>query len=323
MEKLLEVDRITKDFFQGSLISRIRIRATDRVSFHIKPAEIFALAGESGCGKTTVARMILGFEEPTSGGIVHKGKREARARNEKVWFTEGIQAIFQDPFATFNPLRTVDRYFFETVRNYRLAREKTKAVDLIDAKLKAVGLTYREISGKYPSEFSGGQLQRISIARALLTDPTLLIADEPVSMVDASLRMSIVNLFNDLKQAFGMSVLYITHDLATAYYVSDRIAVMFRGNIVEMGSVEKVLIEPKHPYTRLLIDSIPKADPKERWEEAITLSELEQEEYLRQGCKFAGRCPEVMERCKGVVPPDFHVDGVLVKCHLYEDDEEA
>jgi peptide/nickel transport system ATP-binding protein len=323
MEKLLEVDRITKDFFQGSLISRIRIRATDRVSFHIKPAEIFALAGESGCGKTTVARMILGFEEPTSGGIVHKDKREARARNEKVWFTEGIQAIFQDPFATFNPLRTVDRYFFETVRNYRLAREKTKAVDLIDAKLKAVGLTYREISGKYPSEFSGGQLQRISIARALLTDPTLLIADEPVSMVDASLRMSIVNLFNDLKQAFGMSVLYITHDLATAYYVSDRIAVMFRGNIVEMGSVEKVLIEPKHPYTRLLIDSIPKADPKERWEEAITLSELEQEEYLRQGCKFAGRCPEVMERCKGVVPPDLHVDGVLVKCHLYEDDEEA
>jgi peptide/nickel transport system ATP-binding protein len=315
MEKLLEIDHLTKVFSLGSMISRIRITATDDVSFYIKPAEIFCLAGESGCGKTTAARMILGFEEPTSGAIIHKGKRAAE--NEKVWFTEGVQAIFQDPFATFNPLRTVDRYFFETVQNYKLAGNKEEAVELIDQKLKAVGLSYEEFSGKYPSEFSGGQLQRISIARALLTDPTLLIADEPVSMVDASLRMSIVNLFKELKEELGMSVLYITHDLATAYYVSERIAIMFRGNIVEMGPVEKVLMEPKHPYTRLLRESIPEADPKKRWSEPITISDLEHEEYLREGCRFAGRCPLVMDICKREVPPDVYVDGVLVKCHRY------
>jgi peptide/nickel transport system ATP-binding protein len=315
MEKLLEVDHLTKVFSFGSMLSRIRITATDNVSFYIKPAEIFALAGESGCGKSTTARMILGFEEPTSGAIIYSGK--GVARNEKVWFTQGIQAIFQDPFGTFNPLRTVDRYFFETVQNYMGHRSKEVAIKLIDHNLKAVGLTYEEVSSRYPSEFSGGQLQRISIARALLTNPILLIADEPVSMVDASLRMSIVNLFKTLKEKLAVSVLYITHDLATAYYVSDRIAIMFRGNIVEMGPVERVLMDPKHPYTKLLRESIPEADPKRRWSGTVKLSDAEYEEYLRQGCRFAGRCPQVMERCRREVPMEVYVDQVLVKCHLY------
>ncbi|MBN1995867.1 MAG: ABC transporter ATP-binding protein [Anaerolineae bacterium] len=318
MKKILEVDQLTKVFSFGSMISRVRITATDKVSFYIKPAEIFALAGESGCGKSTTARMVLGIEEPTSGMIIHNG--EKAKKNEKVWFTQDIQAIFQDPFGTFNPLRIVDRYFFETVQNYKLAKNKKAAVGLIDQKLKAVGLSYEEFVGKYPSEFSGGQLQRISIARALLTDPTLLIADEPVSMVDASIRMSIVNLFKKLKEELGVSVLYITHDLATAYYMSDRIAIMFRGNIVEMGPVEKVLMEPKHPYTRLLRESIPEADPAKRWDKRVNLSELEHEEYLREGCKFAGRCPLVMDICKQAAPAEVYVDGVLVKCYKYPGD---
>jgi peptide/nickel transport system ATP-binding protein len=136
-------------------------------------------------------------------------------------------------------------------------------------------------------------------------------------MVDASLRMSIVNLFKQLRDQLGVSILYITHDLATAYYVSDRIAIMFRGNIVEMGAVEQVLMNPRHPYSKLLRDSIPQADPKQRWTTTVTLSELEQEEYLRQGCKFAGRCPDVMDICKSVAPSDTDIDGVLVKCHKY------
>ena len=321
MEKLLEVDHLTKVFSFGSMLSRVRITATDNVSFHIKTAEIFALAGESGCGKSTTARMILGFEEPTSGAIIYSGKRAAR--NAKVWFTQGIQAIFQDPFGTFNPLRTVDRYFFETVQNYMGHRKKEVAIKVIDHNLQAVGLTYEEVSSRYPSEFSGGQLQRISIARALLTNPTLLIADEPVSMVDASLRMSIVNLFRTLKEKLAVSVLYITHDLATAYYVSDRIAIMFRGHIVEMGPVEQVLMEPKHPYTRLLRESIPEADPNRRWAGEVKLSDIEHEEYLKQGCRFAGRCPLVMERCRREVPMDVTVDDVLVKCHLYNGVEET
>jgi peptide/nickel transport system ATP-binding protein len=316
MAKLLEVDHLTKVFSLGSVISRIKITANDDVSFYVNPAEIFALAGESGCGKTTIARLILGFEEPTSGTIVHKGKPAGRSRNKRTWFTQ-VQAVFQDPFKTFNPLRTVDRYFFEAVQNFRLARSKREAIRLIDEKLHAVGLSYDEFRGKYPSEFSGGQLQRISIARALLTNPTLLIADEPVSMVDASLRMSIVNLFKKLREDFGVSVLYITHDLATAYYVSDRIAIMFRGNIVEMGPVERVLMDPKHPYTRLLRESVPEADPKRRWSGAVKLSDTEHEEYLKQGCRFVGRCPLAMEPCRQQVPADVYMDDVLVKCHLY------
>ncbi len=317
MQKLLEVSHLTKVFTLGTMLSRVRITAVDDVTFDIKPAEIFALAGESGCGKTTTARIILGFEQATSGEVLHNGKPAAGGGNKKVWFSEGIQAIFQDPFSTFNPLRIVDCYFFETLRHYKLAAKKEEAIRLIDQKLMAVGLSYEEVAGRYPSEFSGGQLQRISIARALLTDPILMIADEPVSMVDASLRMSIVNLFKKLKDEFGVSVLYITHDLATAYYVSDRIAIMFRGNIVEIGPVEQVLMSPKHPYTRLLRESIPEVDPGLRWKETITLTDIEREEYLRKGCKFAGRCPMVMDVCKDVMPEDIDVDGVLVKCHLY------
>ncbi|HAJ36944.1 MAG TPA: peptide ABC transporter ATP-binding protein [Chloroflexi bacterium] len=317
MEKLLEVENLTKTFTLGSVLSRVKITAVDNVSFYIKPAEIFALAGESGCGKTTTARIIMGFEHATSGAIIHSGKKEAK--NEKVWFTEGIQAIFQDPFSTFNPLRQVERYFFETIENYKLAKTKQEAIARIDAKLRLVGLSYEDLAGKYPSEFSGGQLQRISIARALLTDPQLIIADEPVSMVDASLRMSIVNLFKKLRDELGVSVLYITHDLATAYYVCDRIAIMFRGDIVEMGTVEQVLMAPKHPYTQLLRASIPEADTTRRWKEEIRLADTEQDEYLRQGCRFAGRCPRVMDICRTTPPPDFEVEGAQVACHLYAD----
>lgn len=322
MDRILELQDITKVFQVGSMFSRTRITAVDNVSLHVDSAEIFGFAGESGCGKTTIARMILGFEEPTSGKISYRGKDGKVIAGKKVWRTAGVQAIFQNPFETFNPLRQVERYFFETLHNYDLARSRKEALARIDRALEAVGLNYKEIASRYPCEFSGGQLQRVSIARTLLTEPSLLIADEPVSMVDSSLRMSIMNLFRELKERRGLSIIYITHDLATAYYVCDRIAVMFRGNIVTIGDVEKVLIEPKHPYIELLIRSIPKADPRKRWTTKLKLSESEQEEYLRVGCKFAGRCPKVMERCKREVPNDVSVNDVLVKCFLYSPGEE-
>ena len=240
---LLEIKNLTKIFTIGSIFSRTKIVAVDRVNFDIKEAEIFTLAGESGCGKTTTAKIILGFEEPTSGEIVYKGKRIERVHEkERKELLREIQAVFQNPFSTFNPLRKVDRYFYETLFNLGIADTKEKAEEIIREKLSAVGISFEEFSEKYPSEFSGGQLQRIYIARALLKNPSRLVANEPVSMVDASLRMSIVNLFKDLKEQYGVSVLYITHDLTTAYYVSDRIAVMFRGNIVELGPAEKVLM---------------------------------------------------------------------------------
>jgi len=315
MQKILEVERLTKEYAIGGVLSRQRILANDAVTFHVNAAEVFVLAGESGCGKTTAAKIVLGFEEPTSGVVVHNGKRGVK--NVRPWIDEGVQAIFQDPFATFNPLRKVDRYFFETARNYRLASSRRDAVARIDAKLLAVGLSYDEVAGRYPSEFSGGQLQRISIARALMTDPVLLIADEPVSMVDASLRMSIVNLFRKLRDEIGVSVVYITHDLATAYYVGDRIAIMFRGSIVEMGPAEEVLTRPRHPYTRLLRESIPEADPGRKWQSTVRLSDADHEEFMRSGCKFAGRCPVVMDVCHRVVPRDVEDGPVTVKCHRF------
>ena len=317
MNKILELQDITRVFHLGSMISRVRITAVDRVSFHVGSAEVFGLAGESGCGKTTIARMILGFEEPTSGRIIYGGRDGKPAAGKKARHAARGQMIFQNPCEAFNPLRQVKSYFLETVHNFHLASSRTEGLARINKALETVGLNYKEIAGRYPSEFSGGQLQRISIGRALLTEPSLLIADEPVSMVDSSLRMSIVNLFRELKEGFGVSVLYITHDLATAYYVCDRIAIMFRGNIIEMGDAERVLMEPKHPYTKLLRESIPEADPRKRWTTKMELSESEQEEYLRVGCKFAGRCPRVMERCKGEAPKDISVDDVLVKCFLY------
>ena len=315
MSLLLEVQNLTKVFALGSIFSRLRLTAVDRVSFTIEEGEIFTLAGESGCGKTTTARMILGFEPPTGGTIRYRGKDLEEFTDRKSWFRE-VQAVFQNPFETFNPLRKVESYFFETVFNFKLAAQKDQAERLIEEKLQAVGLSLEEIEGKYPSEFSGGQLQRASIARALLTNPSLLVADEPVSMVDASLRMSIVNLFRKLCDEFAVSVLYITHDLATAYYVSDRIAVMFRGNIVEMGKVEEVLGNPRHPYTRLLLESIPEPDPAKKRKGKVVLFE-ESEEYLRRGCRFALRCREAEDICREEVPEEVEVNGVLVRCHRY------
>jgi peptide/nickel transport system ATP-binding protein len=299
------------------MFSRLTITAVDHVSLHVSAGEIFGLAGESGSGKSTLARMILGFEEPTSGTIIHRGKDGQLIAGKKVWRTAGVQAVFQNPFETFNPLRQVERYFFEAVHNYRLASSQMEALARIDKALWTVGLSYEGIAGRYPGEFSGGQLQRVSIARSLLSEPSLLIADEPVSMVDASIRMSIMNLFRELVDRLGLGVVYITHDLATAYYVCDRIGIMFRGNIVAMGDVEKVLIEPKHPYVRLLRECIPETDPKKRWPTKVQLSESDTEDYLRVGCKFAGRCPHVMEMCRTVTPEDVYVDGTLTKCHLF------
>jgi peptide/nickel transport system ATP-binding protein len=317
MDKILEVQDVSKVFHMGSMFSRIKITAVEHVSFYVRPGEIFGLAGESGCGKSTLARMILGFEEPTSGAIIHRGKDGQPGAGKQVWRTAAVQAVFQNPFETFNPLRQVECYFLEAADNYHLAGTRAEAVAYIDETLKLVGLNYEGIAGRYPAEFSGGQLQRISIARSLLNRPALLVADEPVSMVDASLRMSIMNLFRELVDRLGLGVVYITHDLATAYYVCNRIAIMFRGNIMTMGDVEQVLMRPRHPYVNLLRECIPETDPTRRWQTMVQLSESDTEEYLRVGCKFAGRCPQVMDICRREAPAEVTVDGVAARCHLW------
>ncbi|MBV7328208.1 ABC transporter ATP-binding protein [Chloroflexi bacterium TSY] len=228
-----------------------------------------------------------------------------------------VQPVFQDPFAAFSPLKRIDHYLYETVQNYKMA-SRSEVDDYINRTLTEVGLSLAEIKGRYPNELSGGQAQRVAVARALLTRPSLIVADEPVSMLDASLRMSIVNMFRRLKEEQKVSILYITHDLATAYYSADRIAVMLRGWVVELGPVEQVLGSPLHPYTQNLKESIPQADPDKVWEKKTNLAAMDSEEYLRSGCKFAGRCPHVMDVCREKVPSYYEADGRTVKCFLYD-----
>lgn len=318
---LLRAEDLTRVFHLRQGFSTKKFHAVDEASFTLETGqpEIFTIAGESGSGKTTLARMILGMERPTAGVLSYKGRSVAQLTGyeKRSWFYKEVQPVFQDPFATFSPLKRLDHYLYETVYNFRVT-DRSGADAYLNDVLNEVGLSLTEIKGRYPNELSGGQAQRVSIARALITRPSLIVADEPVSMLDASLRMSIVNMFRRLKEDEQVSILYITHDLATAYYAADRIAVMLRGWIVEMGPVEAVLGNPLHPYTRNLKQSIPQADPDQRWEEKVSLAELEADEYTRTGCKFAGRCPAVMDICRRKVPPNLIHEGRMVKCFLYE-----
>ncbi len=320
---VLRVENLTKVYTLGGSFARSRLVAVNRASLTVGEGgpEIFTLAGESGSGKTTIARIALGLVEPTSGSLEYQGKSlaGARRRAERLAFMKQVQPIFQNPFETFNPLKKVLTYMHETVVNFGLAGDEPGISGLVARALESVGLSVDDVGDRYPNEFSGGQLQRASIARALITGPSLLIADEPVSMVDASMRMSIVNLFKQLKERQRVSVLYITHDLATAYYAADRIAVMLRGNIVEIGNVEAVLGAPLHPYTRLLMESIPEPDTEQRWKGEIALSTFEDVEYAQAGCKFAGRCPHVMDVCRRNDPDLRQVEGRSVRCWLYTD----
>jgi peptide/nickel transport system ATP-binding protein len=265
--------------------------------------------------------MMLRDLDPTSGEVLFEGQdvSKIKKREDFAEFMKKVQPVFQNPFETFNPLRRVEEYLYDTAINFGVAKDKKSAAEAADRALHLVGLSLEELSRRYPHELSGGQIQRVSVASALISKPKLILADEPVSMVDASLRMTIVNLFKKLRDEEKVSIIYITHDLATAYYISDRIAIMLRGYVVEMGPVEKVLGNPLHPYTKLLKESVPSPEPenKDDWAKRIGLSTMEVKEYSQQGCKFAGRCSAKSEKCLGD-PPDIEVDGRTVKCWLYK-----
>jgi len=323
-ESLLDVQHVSIVFYLGNVLQRTRLVAVNDVSLSLSARpEIFTLAGESGSGKTTLARLLLHDLEPSDGKVFFQGRdlTTLRQRDEVLDFMKKVQPVFQNPFETFNPLRRVDGYLYDTALNYGQARSRREAEPVIDYALHQVGLSLDEVSKRYPHELSGGQIQRVSVARALIPRPRLVIADEPVSMVDASLRMEIVNAFRRLRDEQGVSVIYITHDLATAFYISDRIAIMLRGYIVESGPVDSVLERPLHPYTQLLIASVPSPAPTERdaWASHIDLGTLEVKEYGYAGCKFAGRCPQAMEICRQVDPKDVQVEDRTVKCHLYSE----
>lgn len=256
---LLEVDAVGKTYGMGGLLARHRTRAVDEVSFALQAGqpEIFTIIGESGSGKSTLARMILNMVPPTEGAIRFRGTplAEIKRRRERLSFMGQVQPIFQNPFEAFNPLKKVDRYLFMTARTYKPGSRDDQE-RRADTALRQVGLSLAEVKGRFPHELSGGQLQRVAIARALICEPALIVADEPVSMVDASLRLSIVKLFKTLRDKLKVSIIYITHDLATAYSISDRIIIMQRGRVVEAGDARAVLDAPRHEYAIRLKNAV-------------------------------------------------------------------
>lgn len=320
MTDLLELRNVTKVYTSG-LIQKISTTALENVSLKVSAEEptIVTVAGESGSGKTTLAMLLLGFIAPTSGQILYRGQDIHTLHGaERLAYRREVQAVFQDPFAVFNPFYTVDHLLSVPIKRFKLATDRTDAREKMVEALTAVGLHPQDILGRYPHQLSGGQRQRINVARALVLRPKILIADEPVSMVDASLRANILETLQTLQQAYGVTIIYITHDLTTAYHIAKSIVVLYRGNVMEAGDVEKVIKQPQHPYTQLLIDSIPWPDIHRQWSKsglAVKEGEFNQSNV---GCKFYSRCLHAHEKCT-VTPPMFRFgDYQGAACYLHD-----
>lgn len=324
MTAILEVRNVTK-VFGGGAFNKQQTVALDDVTFSI-PAEtptMTAVAGESGSGKTTLSRLLLGVTTPSAGQVLYKGNDLTKLTPpQHREFLRDVQPIYQDPFGVYNPFYKADHLLFEAVKKFNLAGSKDEGRRLVAEALETVGLRPEDILGRFPHELSGGQRQRVMIARALVLKPRVILADEPVSMVDASLRATILESLRTLNRDRGISILYVTHDLTTAFQICENIIVMYRGTVVEAGSVDHVIREPKHPYTQLLVESIPQMRAVRNWEqeeEAGTLRTVDDSRHST-GCKFADRCPLVMEKCWSQKPPLYRVDQQrAARCFLYQD----
>ena len=323
MTKFMELDHVTRTFGGGALSTKPPIVAVDNVSLSIDEDEpkITTIAGESGSGKTTLARLLMGSIPPSFGKMYYRGKDFTRlSRNESWQFKQDVQSIYQDPFGSYNPFYKVDHVLETPIHRFKLAKSKTAKTQLIEESLAMVGLQPGDTLGRFPHQLSGGQRQRIMVARALLIKPRLILADEPVSMVDASLRATILDSIRRLNREIGISVVYITHDLTTALQISDNRVVMYRGTVVEAGAVEKVILEPKHPYTQLLIESIPQPNPDHKWGDEPPSARFEDFSGM-MGCKFADRCPHVMDTCNEEQPPSYQLEQHRqAQCYLYSDE---
>ncbi len=301
----LEVRSLTKRFPLGGGMRRSQIHAVDDVSFELRPGTITALVGESGSGKSTVARLLAHLYEATGGAVLFEGRdvTRVRSRRDVLHYRSQVQMIFQDPFGSLNPVKTVRHHIERPLRIHRVVPSGQVEARVHDL-LRNVGLVPPEdIAAKYPHELSGGQRQRVSIARALAVEPRVVLADEPISMLDVSIRIGILNLMQRLKEEQGIAFLYVTHDLASARYVADDILVMYAGQIVERGPIEQVLSEPLHPYTRLLVAAVP--DPASKTEaKRIELRTGTPSPAVDpgEGCRFRARCPLAIDVCSQVTP---------------------
>lgn len=322
---LLEIRNATKVYGGGFLKSGPTTVALQNYSLTIaeRPATITTIAGESGSGKTTLANLVLGFTGITTGEVFYKGVNVGMmSKAQRMEYRREVQAIFQDPYAVYNPFYRVKHVFDLVVNNFKLANSKQKAEQLVEESLNVVGLRGEEVLEKYPHQLSGGQRQRMMVARAFLLKPRLIVADEPVSMVDASLRAMILDLMLKLRDQHHISFLYITHDLSTAYQIGDQIYLLYQGAVAERGNTQQVIENPKHPYVQMLIDSIPVPDPNVRWgsQGIQSLDDEQMRVSTNSGCRFYPRCSHRMDRCLQAQPPLIQVGqpGHDASCYLYE-----
>jgi len=303
---------------------RLWVRAVDGISFNIMKREIFGLVGESGSGKTTTGKLLIRLWDPDEGRILYhtNGKvvdlAELSSKELKPW-RKKLQIIYQDPYGSLNPRMTVREQLMEPLRFLEPDLPLEEKEEKIVRALERVRLVpVEEFINKYPHQLSGGQRQRVAVARAIIVEPEFLVADEPVSMIDVSMRAGILHLLLRMRDELGLAILYITHDLATAGYLTDRIAVMYLGKIFEIGPAEKVLMEPLHPYSQALISAVPVPDPTVKKERVILKGEIPSPIFIPEGCRFWPRCPKAFDRCRKEVPELREVEpGRFVACHLY------
>jgi oligopeptide/dipeptide ABC transporter ATP-binding protein len=321
-ENLLEVKNLKKYFpVKAGIFKRTvdHVKAVDDISFTVKEGETLGLVGESGCGKSTTGRTILRLLEATAGKVIFEGKSVMDLdKKEMRAIRRDMQIIFQDPYASLNPRMTVADIVGEPLDIHKLAKNKEERNEKVKEILENVGLG-AEYMNRYPHEFSGGQRQRIGVARALAVDPKLIIADEPVSALDVSVQAQVVNLLQDLQKEYGLTFLFIAHDLSVVKHISDRVAVMYLGKIVELTDKKELFKNPIHPYTQSLLSAIPEADPKKKKDRIILEGDVPSPVDPPSGCRFHPRCPKAFEPCS-VKEPEFkeYGDGHFAACHLLD-----
>jgi len=295
------------------------VKAVDGVTFEVKKGEVFGIVGESGCGKSTLGRGVCKLENLTSGHVYLDGEditeyNDLRMRSVR----KKVQMVFQDPYASLNPRMSVFDIIAEPLLVHHLYQDKADLEKKVLDLLHRVGLDDYH-ANRYPHEFSGGQRQRIGIARALAVEPSLIIADEPVSALDVSIQAQVLNLLNELKHDLDLTYIFVAHDLSVVEYISDRVGVMYLGNFVEVGEKEKIYSNPMHPYTQALLSAVPVPDPTAKRERILLEGSIPSAHKPPTGCKFHTRCPKCMECCKTQAPELYEVDdGHYVYCHLYD-----
>mgnify|MGYP001668063296 CR=1 FL=1 len=319
-DDLLVVKNLKKYFpIKAGLFNRVvgHVKAVDDVSFTIKRGTTLGLVGESGCGKTTTGKTILHLDDPTSGEVYFDGVDIRKlSKREMIKFRPRMQIIFQDPYSSLSPRLPVGTIIGEGVKEHNIVDSKDY-VEYVDLIMKACGLQpYHK--DRYPHEFSGGQRQRICIARAIALNPEFIVCDEPVSALDVSIQAQIINLLMDLQEKFGLTYLFISHDLSVVEHISDNVGVMYLGSLVEIGSKESIFKNPLHPYTQALFSAIPMPDPTHKMNRIILEGSIPSPANPPKGCKFHTRCAKCMEICKSEIPIPRNVGGHMVACHLYD-----